>query len=108
MTIAAAGISGDRACAARRGSCGVPAAGGDEGAVDACEGDRGGAAGGAAERLGVLEAGSGARHDLELRIRRRHGGGSGPELPRVAVGAAEAVDCRIRSPMLSSHDLCFH
>lgn len=70
----------------------VPAAGrepaADARAVDARARGRGGAAGGAAERLGLLEARRVPRHGLEPDVRRGHGGSDGPEPRRVAVDAA--------------------
>ena len=77
----------------------------DARAVDAGPGGRGGAIGGAAERLGVFEAGGGSGHRVELRVCGCGGGRAGFERERSAGHASEVVDCRVRYAMRPSHGL---
>lgn len=92
------------------GRCAVPEEGEqppyDEGAVDSGEGVGGGAAGGAAERLGVFQAGRLPRHIVEHGFRRGRCRGSGYEPGRESDDAVEVVDCGICSAVRGAHDLC--
>lgn len=77
-----------------------------EGALDAGEGEGGGAAGGAAERLGVLEARRRSGCSLESGVRRRGGDGSRVEQGREAVHAFEGLDRGVCSAMSAAYGVC--
>lgn len=77
----------------------------DEGAFDFGEGCGCGTAGGAAERLGVLQAGGVLRYIVELGFRGCGRWGSVYEPGREADDAIEAVDRGIRASVRGSHDL---
>ena len=97
------------AASARRRSAPPPrerAAHDAPGAVGSGEGERGGAVGGKAERLGVLEAGFGFGYALELCVYWGRVGGVGAERGGEAGCAVEGVGCWVRGAMFVSYGVC--